>query len=156
MFERLKSVFVRRKNHAVPAAAAAAATVPVVEPAPQGFTAEDEIVSALASASQLPSERLDNEANDAIERIAALLAEEPPKLKRGNPGGQEYTVRLTFSQKEWVDNTYEGYIHTHSFAPFQRVMQVFVENYIKSVEERVNPPTTEITQTEYETASSEA
>ncbi len=156
MFDRLRSVFGRKKNHATPTAAATSVAVPIVESEPQGLTAEDEIVNALASASQLPSDSIDRETNEAIERIASLLAEEPPKLKRGNPGGQEYTVRLTYNQKEWIDHAYEGYVSSHSFAPFQRVMQAFVENYIRAVEERVTPPASEITQTEYESASTEA
>ena len=156
MFERLRSAFGRKKNRATPAAAAPGVAVPVVESAPQGLTAEDEIVNALASASQLPSDTIDQETNEAIERIASLLAEEPPKLKRGNPGGQEYTVKLTYNQNEWINHAYEGYVSTHSFAPFQRVMQVFVESYISAVEQRVNTPAAEIAQTEYETTTSEA
>ena len=156
MFERLRSAFGRKKNRATPAAAAPSVAVPVVESTPQGLTAEDEIVNALASASQLPSDTIDQETNEAIERIASLLAEEPPKLKRGNPGGQEYTVKLTYNQNEWINHAYEGYVSTHSFAPFQRVMQVFVESYISAVEQRVNTPAAEITQTEYETTTSEA
>lgn len=156
MFERLKSVFGKRKNHATLAVASTSVTVPPVESVPQGLTGEDEIVSALANASHLPSESLDQEATEAIDRIASLLADEPPKLKRGNPGGQEFTVRLTYNQNEWIQNTYANYVDTHSFAPFQRVMQVFVESYIRAVEERVNPPAAEITQTEYDASATEA
>lgn len=155
MFERLRRAFGRRKNIAV-ATSAAGTGVPVVESEPAGLTAEDQIVSALASASQLPSESLDHEASEAIDRIAALLAEEPPRLKRGNPGGQEFVVKLTYNQNEWIQNTYANYVKTHTFAPFQRVMQVFVESYISAVEERVGPSSAEVAQSEHETASSEA
>lgn len=156
MFERLKRAFGRRKSQATLAVASASVTVPPVETVPQGLTAEDEIVSALANASHLPTESLDQEANEAIDRIASLLADEPPKLKRGNPGGQEFTVRLTYNQNEWIQNTYANYVDSHSFAPFQRVMQVFVESYIRAVEERVNPPAAEISQTEYDATATEA
>ncbi len=156
MFGRLRSVFGRRKSHAAVAATTATVSEPYAGTRPQGLTAEDEIVSALASASQLPSETIDQETSDAIQRIATLLAEEPPKLKRGNPGGQEFTVKLTYNQKEWINGAYEDYVNTYSLAPFQRVMQVFVEKYISSVEERVNQPAVEITQTEFDTTASEA
>lgn len=155
MFRRLKSAFGKNRNEE-PAAAGDSTSVPIVESSPQGLTAEEEIVNALSNASDLPSVSIDNETSEAIERIAALLAEEPPKLKRGNPGGQEFAVKLTYNQNEWIKNTYTGYAKTHSLAPFQRVMQVFVESYIRSVEERVNPPAAEASTTEYESSTSEA
>lgn len=143
MFERLKNFFGRR-NHSGVAEVSTSVVVPQVQPdtQPQGLATEDEIVSALAYASQSQTEQsaLDSETERAVSEIATELVANPPSLKRGNPGGQELVVRITYNQKEWIENTYPGYARTHGLPPFQRVAQVFVERYIRAVEERVNPP----------------
>ncbi|MBX8631969.1 MAG: hypothetical protein KIY12_00890 [Thermoplasmata archaeon] len=137
MFDRLKRAFGRRKSSAVAAASVNSAVVPEPSPA-ETLAAEEAVITALASAAELPSQRIEAEANETLDKIAALLANEPPKLKRGSPGGQEYVVRLTYNQKEWIESTYPSYAKEHGFAPFQRVVQAFVEKYMQSVEEIVN------------------
>ncbi|MBX8633258.1 MAG: hypothetical protein M1422_01070 [Candidatus Thermoplasmatota archaeon] len=156
MFDRLKRAFGRRKGNVTAAAVSAESSV-VTSPTPEEtLAAEEAVVTALASAAELPSQRIEAEANDTLNKIAALLANEPPKLKRGSPGGQEFVVKLTYNQKEWIENTYPGYVKTHEFAPFQRVMQSFVEKYIQSVEDIANPVHQESAGNYQETAAQEA
>ena len=144
MFERLKSVFGRRTKNSVADATVADAAVPVASTPEQILAAEEEIVRELASAASLPSESIEAQTDETLERIASLLANEPPKLKRGSPGGQEYVVKLTYNQKEWIEHTYPNYVKSNSLAPFQRVLQAFVEKYIQSVDSVVNSVATEI------------
>jgi hypothetical protein len=156
MFDRLKRAFGRRKGNAAAASVSAEGSVAGPLTPEETLAAEEAVVTALASAAELPSQRIEAEANDTLNRIAALLANEPPKLKRGSPGGQEFVVKLTYNQKEWIENTYPGYVKAHAFAPFQRVMQAFVEKYIQSVEEIANPVHQESAGTYQEAAGQEA
>jgi len=156
MFERLKNFF-RRNSHTGVTEITTSVVVPQVQPnvQPQGLTAEDEIVNALALASQNENE-MDVESERTVGEIAAEFVSNPPALKRGNPGGQEYVVRITYNQKEWIEKTYPGYARLYSLPPFQRVVQAFVEKYIRAVEERVNPSTAAITPAGYESVGEEA
>lgn len=145
MFEKLKSVFGRKKKNSAVAAESQPAPLPLPKASetPKGLTADEDIVAALAAAVALPpAPEVQSEAGTAGENeadaIARLLAEEPPRLKRGNPGGQEYVVRVTYNQKEWIESTYPTYVSEYRFAPYGRVMQVFVEKYMQYVEERVH------------------
>ena len=156
MFERLKSVFGRRTKNSIADIPAESFAAPAAESPEQILAAEEEIVSALANAASLPSESIEAQADETLERIATLLANEPPKLKRGNPGGQEYVVKLTYNQKEWIEHTYPNYVKTNSLAPFQRVLQAFVEKYIQSVDNVVNPVQTEAESEFREAAGQEA
>ncbi len=136
-------MFGRRKKDIAVGVAAESAAVPNASTPEQILAAEEEIVRELASAASLPSESIEAQTDETLERIASLLANEPPKLKRGNPGGQEYVVKLTYNQKEWIEHTYPTYVKSNALAPFQRVLQAFVEKYIQSVDSVVNSAVTE-------------